>query len=115
MLLESALTPGAELLLQLASEPTDGAGTGSHSHQRLGDFSNSVSTRASHQHLGQALGHLWFRATRALEHLGMELTLAISGNQHVLDPTRGAPQAALGETVALPFAAAGCSLPSPLR
>src|SRR6266849_8658072 len=112
MLLQSALTPGGELLLQIAIEPTDGAGTGSHSHQRLGDFSDSVGTRASDEHLGQALGHLWFIATIALEHLGMELTLAISRDLQVFDPTRGGPQVALVETVPIPFALGAALAPA---
>ncbi len=35
VLLQSAFAPSGELLLQIAVEPTDGAGTGSHSQQRL--------------------------------------------------------------------------------
>src|SRR5260370_38115697 len=86
MLLQSALTPGGELLLQIAIESNDCAGTGSHSHQRLGDCSDSVGTGAGDEHLGQALSHLWFIATIALEHLGMELALAISRHLQVFDP-----------------------------
>src|SRR5258708_5557192 len=112
MLLQSALTPGGELLLQIAIEPTDGAGTGSHSHQRLGNFSDSVGTRASDKHLGESLRDLWLIAAVALEDLRVELALAISRDLQVFDPTRGGPQIALVETITIPFALGAALAPA---
>ena len=80
MRLQRAFAPSGELLLQIASKPTDGTGTWGGSHQRLGHFSYFMGARARHEHLGQALGDLWFIATIALEHLAVELALAIPGH-----------------------------------
>ncbi len=59
----------------------------------------------------ESLGNLWFIATVSVEDLSVELALAVSGNLQLLDPTRGSDQVALVGAVAIPFAAAGCSLP----
>lgn len=61
-------------------------------------------TRTSHEHLGQSLGHLWFIVTIALEDLGVELALTISGTLQVLDPIGGGHQVARVGAIALPFA-----------
>ena len=103
------------MLFEIAVQATDGAGTGDHSHQRLGHFSDFVRTRASHEHLRESLGHLRLIAAVALEDLGVELTLTISGNLQLLDPTSRGDQVAGVEPVAIAFAAAGCSLPTRLR
>ena len=69
MFLQPTLPPGSELLLQIAVEPTGGTGTGSHSHQGLGDFTHLMRTRASYEHLAKSLGHLRFIAAIALKDL----------------------------------------------
>src|SRR6266568_1044440 len=104
MLLQSTLTPRVKLLSQALVEPTDGTGTGRHSHQGLGHVADFVGARASHEHLGQALGHLRLIAAIALEDLGVELALAISWDLYVLDPTRGGDQVAAVEAIAIPIA-----------
>jgi hypothetical protein len=58
VLLQWALAPGLELVLEIAIEPTDGASAGGHSHQRLGDFTYLVGACASHEHVGEALSDL---------------------------------------------------------
>src|SRR6266566_402041 len=75
MLLQPALAPSGELLFEIPVEPTDGAGTGGHSHQGLGDFSDFVRTRPSHKHLGESLRNLRLIAAVALEDLCVELAL----------------------------------------
>lgn len=56
--LQRALPPGDELVLQILVEATDGTGAGRHSHQGLSGFSDLMGTCSSHEHLGEALGHL---------------------------------------------------------
>src|SRR2546426_5813011 len=55
MLLQSTLAPVLKLLGEALVEATDRTGTGSHSHQGLGHFSDFVRTRPSDKHLGESL------------------------------------------------------------
>jgi hypothetical protein len=48
-----------------------------------------------------------FIATVAFKGLGVELPFTISGNLHILDPTRGGHQIAAVVTVAVPLAFGG--------
>lgn len=86
--LQWALPPGGELLLEILVEAADGTGTGRHSHQCFGDFPNLVRTDSGHEHLREPLGHLGLVAAVALEDLGVELALAISGNVRGLNAAR---------------------------
>src|SRR5260221_5617628 len=104
MLLQSALAPGGELLLQIAVEPTDGARTGRHSQQSFSHVSDFVGACPSHEHLGQSLSHLRFIAAVALENLRVELALAISRNLQVLNPTPGGNQVAVVRALTIAFA-----------
>ena len=71
--------------------------------------------RPGHKHLSQTLGHLRDVSTIPLEDLGVELALAVSGHVQVLDAARGRHQIALVIAIAIAFAAADCSLPTPPR
>ena len=51
--LQGTLAPGFKLLGERLIEATDRTGTGSDSQQRLGHFSNFVSARSCHEHLGE--------------------------------------------------------------
>src|SRR5690242_4216354 len=51
-----ALSPGFKLLSQGVIETTDRAGAGSHSHQRLGHFSDFLRTDSCHEHLRDPFG-----------------------------------------------------------
>ena len=88
MPLQRTLTPSLKLLRECLVEPTDGTGTGSHSHQRLGHFSHLMRTCPGHEHLAEPLGHLRFIAAIALKDLRVELTLAISGHLQLLNASR---------------------------
>ncbi len=60
MSLQRSPPPVLKLLGEALVEATDRASTGSNTHEGFGDFTHLVSTRASYEHLGQALGHLLF-------------------------------------------------------
>jgi hypothetical protein len=77
MLLQRALSPRVKLLGQALVEATDGAGTGSDSHEGFGDFSDLVGAHPGHEHLHQPLGDVGFIATVAFKGLGVELTRAV--------------------------------------
>jgi hypothetical protein len=111
MLLQTPLTPGGELLLQIAVEPTDGTGTRGDSHQGSGDFSYFVRTGTRDEHLGQTLGHLRFIAAIALEDLGVELALAISRHLQILNSTCGRDQ--VTSVIPIAIALAGRATLSP--
>jgi hypothetical protein len=51
----------------------------------------------------------------ALESVGVKLPFTIPGDVDILEPTSGGDQIARVVTIAVPFAAAGCSLPSRLQ
>src|SRR5690348_13288406 len=104
VLLQRTLAPGSELLLQITVQATDRADTGSHSQQRFGHCSYFVGACAGHEHVGQALGDLGFIAAVALEDLGVKLTLTVSRNLQVFDPTRGGHQITRVVAVAVSFA-----------
>jgi hypothetical protein len=80
VLLQRALAPVFELLLEILVEATDGTGAGGHSHQGLGHFPHLVGAYPGHEHLREPIGDLRLVASVALEDLGVELALAISGN-----------------------------------
>ncbi len=109
MRLQSTLSPGFKLLREGLVEATDGAGTGSNSHERLDHFPYLVGARSGHEHLGESFGNVWFIPTVAFKGLRMKLTLTISGNLQVLDPTRGSDEIAVIEAVAIAFPAAKIS------
>src|SRR5713101_6728257 len=85
--LKRTLAPGFELLSEGLIEPTDRARAGRDSHERLSHFPNFVRADSGHKHLGKSLRHLRFIAAVALEDLGVELPLPVSGNLELLDPT----------------------------
>src|SRR5437764_15325571 len=89
VLLQRALTPRFKLLSQRLVEATDRAGTRSHSHQGLGHFPDLMSTHPGHEHLCEPLSHLRFIATVAFKRLCVKLTLTISGDFDLLEPTSG--------------------------
>jgi len=89
--------------------------TSSNSHKRLGHFSYLMGTCPGHEHLRQSFGNVRFIAAIALKGLGVELTFTISGDVDVLDPTCRCHEIARVGTVAIPFAAAGYTLPSSLQ
>jgi hypothetical protein len=60
--------------------------------------------RPGHEHFRERLRHLRFVATVALEHLGVELALAVSGHIQVLDAARGRHQSAWVIAIAIAFA-----------
>src|SRR6266566_6781066 len=55
------------------------------SHERLSHFSDFVRADSGHKHLAKSLRHLRFIATVAVEDLGVELPLPVSGNLDLLD------------------------------
>ena len=75
--LQRTLSPVLKLLGQALIEPTDRAGTGSHSQQGLSHFSDFVRARSCDKHLGEPFCDMRFVATVALEGLGVELTFTI--------------------------------------
>ena len=77
MHLQRTLPPRVKLMAQALIELTDGAGTGRHSQQRLGDFPNLVCARSCYEHLRQSFGDVWFIAAVAVKGLGVELTFPI--------------------------------------
>ena len=95
MLLQRTLPPRVKLLGEALVEPTDGAGTGSHSQQCLGDFPHLVRARAGDEHLRQSFGNVWFIATVAFKRLGVEVAFAISGHFEIREPTRRCHQVAV--------------------
>src|SRR5260370_35921305 len=111
VLLQAALTPGLKLVGEALVETTDGAGTGSDSHEGFGDLSYLVRAHPSHEHLRQSFGNMRFIATVAFKRLAVELTLTISGHVDLLGPTRGFPQIALVVAVALPLRLGTASSP----
>src|SRR5258706_15391239 len=104
MLLQRTLTPRFKLLTQALVESTDGAGTGSDSHERLGDFSDLVGAHSGHEHLHQPVGDAWFIATVAFKGLGVELTRAVSGDFDLLEPASRGRQIARVGAIAIAFA-----------
>src|SRR5260221_1757922 len=104
MRLQRTLTPRLKLLRECLVEPTDGTGTGSHSHQRLGHFSHLMRTCPGHEHLAESLGHLRFIAAIALKDLRVELTLAIAGHLQLLNASRRCVQVARVGAVAIALA-----------
>src|SRR5712692_11586487 len=94
MRLQWALAPGFILLSQGAVETTDGRSTGSYSHQRLSHLSDFVCAHSTDKHLGQRLSHLRGVSVVALEHLGLELALPISGNFEIFNAPGGRDQIA---------------------
>jgi hypothetical protein len=112
VLLQPALAPGSELLLEILVEPADGTGTWGHSQQGLGHCSYFVGAGASDEHVGQALSHLGLIAAVTLKDLGVEPAFTIAGHLQVPNPTRGGYQITGVGAVAIAFAAAGYSLPS---
>jgi hypothetical protein len=113
MLLQRALPPGLELLLEILVKATDGASARGHSHQSLGHFPHLVGAHPCHEHLGQTLGYLWGVSAVALKDLGVELALAISGHLQILDPTRSRQQVAGVGAVAIAIAARASLPPRP--
>src|SRR5258708_5462853 len=108
--LKRALTPGVKLLGERLVETTDRTGTGRASHERLRHFPDFVRADSGHKHLGQSLRHLRFIAAVALEDLGVELPLPVSGNLELLDPTGCSGQITAVGAIAIPFAlGAACS------
>ncbi len=89
--------------------------TSSHSHQGLGDFPYFMGAGPGHEHLGEPCGDMGFIAAVTVKDLGMELTFPISGDVKILEPTSGGHQIAQVGAVAVPFAAAGYSLPRRLQ
>src|SRR5258708_33421513 len=89
MLLQAALTPCFKLLAQCLVEATDRAGAGSHTQQRLGDFSDFVCARPRYEHLRHAFGDRRFISTVAFKRRPVELTVTVSEHFDILDPTRG--------------------------
>ena len=71
--------------------------------------------RASYKHLCQSLGNLRGVSAVAVEHLRVKLAFAIAGDFQIREPTRGRDQIALGIAIAIAFAAADSSRPTPLR
>src|SRR6266851_7111262 len=104
VLLQAALTPGLKLVGEALVETTDGAGTGSDSHEGFGDLSHLVRAHPSHEHLRQSFGDMRFIATVAFKGLGMELTFPISGHVDLLEPTRRGRQIARVGAIAIAFA-----------
>src|SRR5260221_5015983 len=86
-----------ELLLKILVETTDGAGTLKLLPSGFGRLLPRMSRAyPSHKHLDQSLGHLRGVSSVAVEDLGVELALAISGDLQPLDPTRGCDQVGRG-------------------
>src|SRR5438874_6738204 len=85
--LKPTLAPSVELLGQALVEATDRAGTGHHSHERLGYFSYFVGTGPSHKHLGQSIRNVRFIATVAIKDLRVELAFTVSRYFDPLDAT----------------------------
>jgi len=52
--LKWTLAPGIKLLGEALVETTNGAGTGRHSHERLGHLSYFMGTGSSHKHLRES-------------------------------------------------------------
>ena len=115
MLLQRPLPPCVKLLGERLVETTDRTRAGSHSHQRLGHFSYFVGACAGHEHLRQSFGNMGFVATVALKDLAVELAFPISGHFDLLEPTSRGYQIARVGAVAVPFAAAGYTLPTLLQ
>src|SRR5260370_40308806 len=82
---EGAFSPHFILLSRRLVEPTDCAGTGSHSHQGLSRLSDFMCAGPTDKHLGQRLGYLRFIAVVALEHLTVKCSLPISWHLQILN------------------------------
>src|SRR5713101_8374515 len=104
VLLKRTLSPGVKLLGERLVQTTDGAGTGSHSQQRLSHFSHFVGACPGHEHLRESLCDVRFIAAIALKGLRVELTRAVSGHVDLLEPTSGGHEITRVRTVAVPFA-----------
>src|SRR5712692_5863096 len=98
---ERTLSPRFILLSECLVETTHRAGAGRNPHQGVSDFSDFVGARATHKHLGQCFGHLWFIAVVALEHLRMECSFPISGHLEILNAPCWGHQIAGGGTIAI--------------
>src|SRR5438552_14056008 len=85
--LKRTLAPCVTLLGERLVEATNGAGTGSHSHERLGDFSYLLRACPSYEHVGQSLSDMRFIAAVALKDLGVELAFTVSRHVDLLDAT----------------------------
>jgi hypothetical protein len=72
-----ALSPDLKLLRERLVQTADRAGTGSHSHERLGHFPHLGGARPGHKHVGESFGHMGFIATVPLKRLGVELPFTI--------------------------------------
>ena len=81
------LAPGVKLLGQALVEATNGAGTGRHSHERLGHLSDFMGTGPSYKHLRESLGNVRLIATVAVKDLRVELAFTVSRHFDLLDAT----------------------------
>jgi hypothetical protein len=102
--LQRTLAPDFKLVGEALVEATNRAGTGSHSHERLGHFSYLMSARPGDKHLGEPFCNVGFIPTVAFEGLGVELTFTVPGHFDLLEPTSGGHQIARVVTVAIAFA-----------
>ena len=88
MHLQGPLLPGVKLVGKRLVETTDCAGTGSHSQQRLGHFSDLVGARASHKHVGESFCNMGFVAAITVKNLRVELAFAVSGDVEIFESAR---------------------------
>ncbi len=61
--------------------------TSSHSHERLGDFSDLMRACPGYEHVGQSLSDMGFIAAVAVKDLGVELAFTVSRHFDLLDTT----------------------------
>src|SRR5437660_12070821 len=101
--LKRTLAPGIILLGQALVEATDRAGTGRHSHERLGHFSYFMGTGPSYKQLHQSFGNVRLIATVAVKDLCVELAFPVPGHIDPLDATGSGDQITGVGAVAIAF------------
>ncbi|HEX6481756.1 MAG TPA: hypothetical protein VF043_23180 [Ktedonobacteraceae bacterium] len=109
MLLQGALPPDLELLLQILVEAADGAGDFRPHPSAFGRLLPRMSgAHSGYEHVRESLGHLRLIATISLKDLRMELALAVSRYVQRLNATRRRTQVAgvVPIAIALPLGAA---------